>query len=95
MAAFKCITEKTPGRVEVEKVVLECIKMGSKQIRARTILPMRIIREQKFTINTGHSHVVEAIGKAHGSKVHFSVYNNDKDDAVEEKSFRTIWNDCR
>jgi hypothetical protein len=63
----------TSGHVEVEKVVVECMKIGSKQNRARAVLPMQIIREQKFTIDTGHSHVVEAIGKAHGSKVHFSV----------------------
>jgi len=41
---------------------LECVKKGPKGGCVRDTLPMELIAKEKFTLDIGHTHVVEAIG---------------------------------
>jgi len=56
---------------DVNKVTLECVERNSDGSYTRDDIPFGKIKKTKFTIDVGHTHVFEAIGKPHGSKVHF------------------------
>jgi hypothetical protein len=47
---------------DVEKIVVECVQKGSSGGYARDELPMKLARKEKFTLDIGHTHVVECIG---------------------------------
>lgn len=69
----------TKRHAEVQTVIVESVakqsvpQFGKELGYVRDELPMEMIRKQKFVLDIGHTHVVEAIGKPHGSKVHFSA----------------------
>jgi len=52
----------TTNHAEVVRLVMESVKKGSNGWYAREIMFMKDIREMKFTLDVGHTHVVEAIG---------------------------------
>ena len=54
--------EGTRKHAEVNKVVVESVKKGSKGGYAREIMFMKDIQKKRFTLDVGHTHVVEAIG---------------------------------
>jgi hypothetical protein len=57
----------------VEKVVVESVVKGRNGGYAREELLMKVIKSEKFTMDVGHTHVVQATGKPARSDVHFSV----------------------
>jgi hypothetical protein len=52
----------TTRHADVSKVVVECVQKGSSGGYVRDELPMKVIRKEKFTLDIGHTHVVECIG---------------------------------
>ncbi len=52
----------TRKHANVTKVVVECVQKGSTGGYTREELPMSGIETQKFTMDIGHTHVVECIG---------------------------------
>ncbi|KAG7354351.1 hypothetical protein IV203_003707 [Nitzschia inconspicua] len=63
----------TKRHADVSTVVFECAAKGESKTNHRDVFNMNDIREEKFTLDVGHTHVVECIGKPHESKVHFQV----------------------
>jgi len=63
----------TARHADVSTVILECVQKGPSGGYARDELPMKSIRKEKFSLDIGHTHVIECIGKPHGSRVHFSA----------------------
>ena len=61
------------AHADVHKVVLESVVANSRGENHRIELHMSCIKREKFTLDVGNSHVIEAIGKPHDSDVHFSV----------------------
>jgi hypothetical protein len=51
------------AHAEVFKVIVESVKKGKKGGYVQEELPMTVIRKEKFTLDVGHTHVVECIGK--------------------------------
>jgi hypothetical protein len=47
---------------DVEKLIVECVIKGSSGGYVRDELPMKLVRKEKFTLDIGHTHVVECIG---------------------------------
>jgi hypothetical protein len=47
---------------EVSKLVVESVKKGPRGGYVREELPMKAIKNEKFTMDVGHTHVVEATG---------------------------------
>jgi hypothetical protein len=52
----------TTRHADVSKVIVECTQKGSSSGYARDELSMKDIKKEKFTLDTGHTHVVECIG---------------------------------
>jgi hypothetical protein len=52
----------TMRHAEVSELIVESIKKGSNGGYVRESLPMKAIENMKFTMDVGHTHVVEAIG---------------------------------
>jgi hypothetical protein len=52
----------TTRHADVSKVIVECARKGSSRGYARDELPMQDVKEEKFTLDIGHTHVVECIG---------------------------------
>ena len=50
------------GHAGLHSVIVQSVKRGSNGQRARDEMPMDIIKEQRFTLDVGHTHVVEATG---------------------------------
>jgi len=63
----------TRKHAEVGKIVVESVRKGSKDGYVRDEFPYKVIEKETFTLDVGHTHVIECIGKPHGSNVHFSV----------------------
>ena len=64
----------TPAHGQVRKVTVECTKKNSARTGyAREELDMKVIKKEKFTLDIGHTHVIEAIGKPAKSKVHTAL----------------------
>lgn len=63
----------TRKHAEITKVIVESVQKGKRGGYEREELPMPVIRNQNFSMDIGHTHVVECIGKPHGSKVHLSI----------------------
>merc|ERR1719491_350315 len=57
----------------VKKVRLECTLLSDKDSYAQDELDFSGIQNEKFAMDIQHTHVVEAIGKPVGSKVHFQT----------------------
>jgi hypothetical protein len=47
---------------EVSKLVVESVEKGSSGGYVREEIPMKAIKKEKFMIDVGHTHVVEATG---------------------------------
>jgi len=58
---------------EITSMILESVQKSSLGGYTREELPMREIKKERFTLDVGHTHVVECIGKPHGSSVHFDT----------------------
>jgi hypothetical protein len=58
---------------DIYSVIVECKFPSKRGGYVRETLLMDTIREIKFEMDVSQTHVVEAIGKPHGSKVHFQV----------------------
>lgn len=52
----------TMKHAEVTEVVLQCEKIGRNGVYLRESFPMEEIQKQRFTMDVGQTHVVEAIG---------------------------------
>jgi hypothetical protein len=52
----------TMRHAEVSQLIVESVKKASKGGYVRESLPMKAIKNMKFTMDVGHTHVVEAIG---------------------------------
>jgi hypothetical protein len=52
----------TTRHAEVSKVIVECVRKGSSGGYVRDELPMVVIREKKFSVDIGNTHVIECIG---------------------------------
>ncbi|CAB9528137.1 expressed unknown protein [Seminavis robusta] len=60
----------TEMHADVYAIALECSVIGKEGFKARQELLMKTISDRKFTLDVGNTHVIEAIGKSHESKVH-------------------------
>jgi hypothetical protein len=65
--------KRTTRHANVYKVVVQCSNQRKDGTFMREELLMKHIENDKFTLDVGQSHVLEAIGKPHGSKVHLCV----------------------
>lgn len=63
----------TKSHSEVLKVIVRCMLRSRNSKFTKLELDFSEISGQQFSLNIGNTHVVEAIGKPHGSKVHFRV----------------------
>jgi len=63
----------TKRHADVDRVIFESVTKGDSGRNYREQFSMGEIRDSKFTLDIGHTHVVECIGKPRGSKVHFQV----------------------
>jgi hypothetical protein len=52
----------TTRHAEVDKIVVECVQKGSSAGSVREELPMKRVKKEKFTLDIGHTHIVESIG---------------------------------
>ena len=52
----------TTRHADVNKIVIESVQKGSSGGNVREELPMSRVRKEKFTLDIGHTHVVECIG---------------------------------
>ena len=52
----------TTRHADVSTVVIECVQKGASGGYARDDLPMKVIKKEKFTLDIGHTHIVECIG---------------------------------
>jgi len=67
LSLFHCLQYSA----HINSIVLESTSKGSHGGYVRDELSMKVIRSAKFTLDVGNTHVLEAIGKPHGSTVHF------------------------
>ena len=58
---------------EVQKIVIESVVKGRDGGYVRDDLLMKVIKKEKFTLDVGHTHVVQCTGKPLHSDVHFRV----------------------
>ena len=63
----------TKRHADIDTLIVESVVANSAQENLAEEFTMDSIRDQKFTMDIGHTHVVECIGKPHGSPVHFQV----------------------
>jgi hypothetical protein len=52
----------TTRHADVDKIVVECVQNRSSGGNIRIELPMKRVRKEKFTLDIGHTHIVECIG---------------------------------
>ena len=52
----------TTRHADVSKVVVECVQKGESGGYSQEELTMKVIRKEKFTMDIGHTHVIECIG---------------------------------
>jgi hypothetical protein len=52
----------TSKHAEITRLTVESVKKGSKGGYAQEVMFMKNIKDKTFTIDVGHTHVVEAIG---------------------------------
>lgn len=65
--------KETDAHADVHAIVLECTEVGCNGVKIREEIFMTDVKDDKFILDVGDCHVVEAIGKPHASKVHFRV----------------------
>ena len=63
----------TLRHADVSTVVLQCAVKNENDEFLRERLSMDDIRDEKFTMDIGHTHIVECIGKAQDSNLHLPV----------------------
>ena len=64
----------TKSHSAITGIVLQCETVNSMTgKKSKETLSFDDVKSQEFNLNIGNTHVVEAIGKRHGSKVHFRV----------------------
>lgn len=52
----------TTRHAEVDRVVVECVQKGSSGGYVREEFAMKLVKKERFTMDMGHTHVVECIG---------------------------------
>jgi hypothetical protein len=63
----------TSRHANVKAIVVQSVVKSSKGGYIRETLPMSVIQDKKYSLDIGETHVVECIGKPHGSKVHLGI----------------------
>lgn len=61
----------TKRHADIDTLIVESIVPNSAKENLIEEFAMDSLRHEKFTMDVGHTHVVECIGKPHGSPVHF------------------------
>ena len=63
--------KETDTHADVHAIIIECTKKGEDGVRLRQELLMKAVKDEKFTLDLGDCHVIEAIGRYPASRLFF------------------------